>query len=80
MLETVCSNMPSSNGMVERTIGTIVDSLRCNYFENKDMKLFQLVNQTIRNYNQIYHKVTGFSPKELIDCIDEYIFFLNSST
>ena len=34
-IETICSNIPSSNGMVERVISTLIDSLRCNFCEKK---------------------------------------------
>ena len=66
-LKLVPPYCPKSNGMIERVNQTILDSMRCKYYEHDRKISWQIIaQQSIYEYNNTLHSATGFTPKFLL--------------
>lgn len=65
---------PFSNGQNERTNQTLVNSIRCKIFENKDRPWSVIAEQCVENYNNTIHSTTKFTPNYLLNGIDKSFF------
>lgn len=57
---------PKSNGMIERVNQTLVDRLRCKFFDEPTKSWASLVCDCVNGYNNSIHESTGFSPRFLL--------------
>lgn len=61
------SNVPSANGLAERVIQTLVNSIRCNFYDQKLKPAWtSAARSAIEAYNNCVHLTTKFSPSYLL--------------
>ena len=68
---------PSSNGMVERLVQTVVERLRCKKLENPLTSWAVLARQVNNEYNNTIHTVTQFTPRFILTGQDPDQLFTN---
>jgi len=74
----VAPHTAKSNGMIERVNQTILDRLRCKFFEFPTKAWTTLVHSCIDEYNNSIHDSTGFSPRYLLTGISNFESSLQS--